>query len=235
MVSATFLIMYKCNILSGKACFVIDVGKIDGTQVRGQFNSEPMHCAKCYPKVRLSSAQHTLVHNGSHILFDPTINRSDQPCALCMRPFPICKFELTKTEATGTVRQIDWSRSNCMNRLQFKMSVAKKSTKQSPCTNHLLPCPLQCGRNIWTYNLDAHYRYPPHNLVSLDNIPRVYQLAEGEFELMEQVYADRQNVPQRRNLKKKNTQTPLLISAAHRASNALKECVGSISLFYFLR
>ncbi|KAJ7705133.1 hypothetical protein B0H16DRAFT_1224441, partial [Mycena metata] len=174
-------------------------------------------CAKCYPKVRLSSAQHTLVHNGSHILFDPTINRSDQPCALCMRPFIICKFELTKTEATGTVRQIDWSRSNCMNRLQFKMSVAKKSTKQSPCTNHLLPCPLQCGRNIWTYNLDAHYRYPPHNLVSLDNIPRVYQLAEGEFELMEQVYADRQNVPQRRNLKKKNTQTPLLISAAHRA------------------
>ncbi|KAJ7153390.1 hypothetical protein C8R46DRAFT_1197422 [Mycena filopes] len=202
------------------ACFDIDAGA-DRGEIHGHFNSEPHQCAKCNPEVPLTSAQHTLVHNGSHILFDPSIHRADQPCGLCLRPSPICRFELTKTEGTSTVRQIDWRRSVCRNPLRFKMTSAKKSTRSSPCTNHLILCPLQCGRVIWTYNLDAHCRASPHYLNSLDSVPQVYQMAPNELKLMQEVYSNRSKVPKPRNLKR-NKQPPLTISQAHSASNALK-------------
>ncbi|KAJ6472957.1 hypothetical protein DFH09DRAFT_1110022 [Mycena vulgaris] len=91
----------------------------------------------------------------------------------------MCTFELRKTG--GGARQIDWRRSTCLNPLKFKIAAAKKSTKNSPCTNYLIPYPLQCGRAICTYNLNDHCSGSPHNPPSLDSIPRVYQMAPDEL------------------------------------------------------
>ncbi|KAJ7725135.1 hypothetical protein DFH07DRAFT_946256 [Mycena maculata] len=206
---------------NGKACFLID----DGEWTRGEFKSsgEAQECPKCDPPVPLKSKnnQRTLCHNGAHILFDPSIQRSDQPCGLCMRPFPMCSFELTKTEASSAVRQVDWRRSKCLNPLTFQMSAAKTSTTNSPCTNHMIICPLQCEQCIWTYNLDAHCLGPPHNLASLHSVPRVYQMAPGEEAAMQKIWDERQMYPKPRNLKNQKGTKPLLISAAHSATNAL--------------
>ncbi|KAJ7434553.1 hypothetical protein FB451DRAFT_1063298, partial [Mycena latifolia] len=179
-------------------------------------------CTKCSPAVPLTSAnnQRTLGHNGSHILFDPSIRASDQPCGICLRPYPMCAFFLSKTAETSGARQIDWSRSTCLIRLNFKMAAAQKSTNNSPCTNHLIPCPLQCGRAIWTYNISAHCRGRPHNLSSLDSVPQVYEMASGEMEKMQQLWLDRQNYPKKRNLKNKSA-NPLRLSDAHLARNAI--------------
>ncbi|KAJ6532213.1 hypothetical protein DFH09DRAFT_826686, partial [Mycena vulgaris] len=130
---------------------------------------------------------------------------------LCSWPFPMCTFELRKTG--GGARQIDWRRSTCLNSLKFKMAAAKKSTKNSPCTNYLIPCPLQCGHAIWTYNL-GHCNGSSHNLSSLDSTPRVYQMAPEEMRRMEDLWLDRDKHPTKRNLLKKSV-NPLIISAAH--------------------
>ncbi|KAJ7454366.1 hypothetical protein B0H11DRAFT_2200685 [Mycena galericulata] len=195
---------YRYN---GKACFLVD----DGEWTRGEFKSNAFES---------ENHQKILEHNGAHILFDTSIENSDQPCGLCLRPFPTCTFELSKTAGSVAARQIDWRRSTCINPMKFKMAAAKKSTKHSPCTNHLLPCPMQCGQNIWTYNLDAHFRGSPHNLQMLDSVPRAYQMAPGEMEQMKKIWLSRHDLPKPRNLKKKST-PPLVISAAHSSSNAL--------------
>ncbi|KAJ6499476.1 hypothetical protein DFH09DRAFT_810517, partial [Mycena vulgaris] len=130
---------------------------------------------------------------------------------LCSWPFPMCTFELRKTG--GGARQIDWRRSTCLNSLKFKMAAAKKSTKNSPCTNYLIPCPLQCGHAIWTYNL-GHCNGSSHNLSSLDSTPRVYQMAPEEMRRMEDLWLDRDKHPTKCNLLKKSV-NPLIISAAH--------------------
>ncbi|KAJ6595245.1 hypothetical protein DFH09DRAFT_906355 [Mycena vulgaris] len=209
----------ECNGLIGKACFAIENDK----WIRGEYKSEAQECTKCDPAVSLTSQnnQPTLGHNGGHILFDPSILESDQPCGLFLRPFPMCIFELRKTG--GGTRQIDWRRSTCLNPLKFKMAAAKTSTKNSPCTNYLIPCPLQCGRAVWTYNLDAHCSGSPHNLPSLDSIPRVYQMAPEEMHRMEELWLDRDKHPTKRNLLKKSVK-PLIISAAPRSRNAVR-CV----------
>ncbi|KAJ7701879.1 hypothetical protein B0H17DRAFT_894919, partial [Mycena rosella] len=117
-------------------------------------------CTKCFPPVpiKTSNYQRILEHNGAHILFDKTILALDQPCGLCLRPFPMCTFTFLKSDGTASARQIDWTRSTCLNPVKFQMAAAMKSTKLSPCTNHLIPCPLQCGVVIWTYNILGHCR-----------------------------------------------------------------------------
>ncbi|KAJ7257253.1 hypothetical protein B0H12DRAFT_1015573, partial [Mycena haematopus] len=120
-------------------------------------------CDKCHPAVPLplKNKQLILQHNGSHILFDPTIKRSDQPCGLCLRPFPQCEFFLASGQGTDSARQVDWKRSTCLRKLPFSMAAAMKWSPTSPCTNHLIPCPLKCGHVIWTYNIEAHYLLYP--------------------------------------------------------------------------
>ncbi|KAJ7834960.1 hypothetical protein B0H14DRAFT_2256911, partial [Mycena olivaceomarginata] len=66
-------------------------------------------------------------------------------------------FGFQKRSGTAAARQIDWKSSTCLNPLNFQMSAAMKSSEKSPCSNHLIECPLQCGVVLWTYNLTAHY------------------------------------------------------------------------------
>ncbi|KAJ7172778.1 hypothetical protein C8R43DRAFT_819735, partial [Mycena crocata] len=173
-------------------------------------------CTRCDPAVPLllKNKQLILQHNGAHILFDPKVPRADQPCGLCLRPFPLCQFFLSRGSGTDSTRQIDWKRSTCLRPLTFSMAAAQKWSETSPCTNYLVPCPLQCGHGIWTYNLEAHLRSVRHGLQTLANINMGYIMAPRELELMRTVFDGRQNYPRPRPLKGKK-KTALVESAAH--------------------
>lgn len=194
---------------------------------RGEFGSRsadsPFECRKCYPAVPIQTTnyQRVLEHNGAHILFDGSLTAADQPCGLCLRPFPMCRFFFLKRSGTAAARQIDWTTSNCLNPLKFQMAAAMKSSDNSPCSNHLIECPLQCGIVIWTYTLAGHYKFF-HKLKSVTNIPVVYQMAESELERMQTVWNNRQTYSTARKMKKKKPRAALAISDAHRSLMAFR-------------
>ncbi|KAJ7455119.1 hypothetical protein FB451DRAFT_1049058, partial [Mycena latifolia] len=205
---------------AGKACFHIELDLRNGNG-RGEFmaSGAPFVCTKCFPTVKISNKnfQRVLEHNGAHILFDKTIMDVDQPCGLCLRPYPMCTFVFQKSDGNAAARQIDWSRSTCLNPLKFQMAAAMRSSENSPCTNYLVLCPLQCGFLVWTYNLTAHYRGTPHNLKSLDNIPVIYTRAPLELTWMNRSWTTRHEIPTTRKLTKPKPKKQLALSDAHRA------------------
>ncbi|KAJ7174928.1 hypothetical protein C8R46DRAFT_1253135, partial [Mycena filopes] len=205
----------------GKACFVIE---LDDKEFRGSLRGQDsLACTKCHPEVlfSLKNKQLILQHNGAHILFDPSINRSDQPCGLCLRPFPLCNFVLTTGQGTDSARQVDWKRSTCLRQLTFSMAAAMKSTPTAPCTNYLIACPLRCGLVVWTYNLEAHYRSSRHGLASLTSVPVPYSMAPQELAGMKKIYQDRAVQSRPRTLKKKS-QPQLLTSDTHSSRLAMR-------------
>ncbi|KAK6988817.1 hypothetical protein R3P38DRAFT_3442955 [Favolaschia claudopus] len=131
----------------GKACFHVEpeTGLGNGRGEFGQGADTAFECTKCYPSVSISKKnyQRVLEHNGAHILYDDMLPATVEPCGLCLRPFPMCNFVFQKTTGTTSARQIDWTRSTCLNPLKFQMAAAMKSSENSPCTNHLIQCPLQ--------------------------------------------------------------------------------------------
>ncbi|KAJ6577547.1 hypothetical protein B0H19DRAFT_932108, partial [Mycena capillaripes] len=189
----------------------------------GHASQSSFECKKCFPAVPIqtNNYQRVLEHNGVHILFDESIKAVDQPCGLCLRPFPMCRFVFLKGAGTVAARQIDWARSTCLNPLKFQMAAAMKSSEKSPCTNYLILCPLHCGVVVWTYNLIAHLKSSLHNLRSFDNIPSFYRRAESELDRMRAVWDNRQNYPKARKTKKKQ-KAPLRISDAHRSIMAMR-------------
>ncbi|KAJ7263644.1 hypothetical protein B0H12DRAFT_1012325 [Mycena haematopus] len=214
------------NFRVGKACFHVAPDECNGN-TRGGFGhnstESSFECTKCYPPVPIQKKnyQRVLEHNGAHILFDESLKAVDQPCGLCLRPFPMCEFFFVKKSGTAAARQIDWARSTCLDPLKFQMAAAMKSPENSPCTNYLLLCPLQCGSLVWTYTLTAHY-HSNHKLKSLTNIPAVYIMADLELARMRTVWKNRQIYPKPRPMKSKQPKAPLLISDAHRSVNALR-------------
>ncbi|KAK7022473.1 hypothetical protein R3P38DRAFT_2533277, partial [Favolaschia claudopus] len=220
---------------SGKACFHVepDLGRSHGRGELGDsFLDSPFLCAKCDPHVPISKKnyQRILEHNGAHILYDDSVAATDQPCGLCLRPFPMCTFVFQKKAGSAAARQIDWTHSTCRNPLKFQMAAASRSSETSPCTNHLIQCPLDCGIVIWTYNLTTHYRLY-HNLKSLNNIPLVYQTTELELNRMQKVWENRQNYPATRK-KKNKTKPQLLISDAHRSTMAFRRVAVDLKFVY---
>jgi hypothetical protein len=133
----------------------------------------------------------------------------------------MCRFFFLKRSGTAAARQIDWTTSTCLNPLKFQMAAAMKSSDNSPCSNHLIECPLQCGIVVWTYTLAGHYKFF-HKLKSVTNIPVVYQMAESELERMQKVWNNRQTYSTARKMKKKKPRAALAISDAHRSLMAFR-------------
>ncbi|KAJ7679570.1 hypothetical protein DFH06DRAFT_1291154 [Mycena polygramma] len=96
---------------------------------------------------------------------------------------------------TDSAHQVDWKRSTCLRRLTFSMAAAMKWSPTSPCTNYLIQCPLQCGKIIWTYNIEAHCRSARHGLISLNNVALPYTMLTQEVSAMKKLYDNRQNYP----------------------------------------
>ncbi|KAJ6453282.1 hypothetical protein C8R47DRAFT_926561, partial [Mycena vitilis] len=137
----------------GRACFVCELN--DNSQELSATNS----CPACPSNTPLEpgQGQQVLGHIGAHILFDPNIDRSTQPCGICLSPAPICEFLHLKNNK----EKIDTARSKCPNSaIKFRYSTAAVSTTSSPSSNVPVNCAL-CPTGhpaVWRYNYLAHLR-----------------------------------------------------------------------------
>ncbi|KAJ7198078.1 hypothetical protein GGX14DRAFT_374417, partial [Mycena pura] len=185
-------------------------------------NSDFHVCSKCPASFPLdvTHPQTVLTHMGAHILHDSKINRDEQPCGFCGRPFPMCLFVLKKT-GDGVAVSLTASKG-CPNFVKkFSYSIAAKSGKASPCSNVPLRCP-DCDSTdptVWRYNLRHHLmRY--HPLTPLAQYRELWEISDTESAAMLAVWKKIQEPAPKKSRRKKAKPT-LAISAAHSSRLAL--------------
>ena len=118
-----------------------------------------------------------LTHVTAHILHDPSINREDEPCGLCLLLAPSGQIVLKKYKHLFTV---DYTHSTCQRLIKFSYAAASQPMALNPCGNVLTNCP-QCpkGSNtIWKYNMAFHYIKKHAPLVP----PREFDVLDFELE-----------------------------------------------------
>ena len=124
-VSPRLNVTINTNTASGGACFV--------SEVSNEATADPDregNCPRCGPsavKLDWKQTQHVLEHMGAHILFDVTLNASEEYCRLCLCPSPMCQIYVNKGCGADERVSVDLSRSTCPNLIHFNY----KSTAQS--------------------------------------------------------------------------------------------------------
>jgi hypothetical protein len=190
----------------GKACFVCEGS--DDTRGDGGETS----CPKCLPTVELlkSKAQRVLEHIGSHVLYDSTIDRSSEPCGLCLLPSPMCAFYLKKTKGRIHSLQLDHKKSRCQNIMKFSYAVASKSEGTSPCSNVPIKCPLCADEAsaVWRYSI-RHHLINCHPSASLSRYEALWKLSRFEEQEMRKKWNNRFKVAKRRQQRRKGKEVPL--------------------------
>lgn len=181
-------------------------------------------CPNCSLPVSLpaSHPQCILSHIGSHILYNPNVNRASEPCGLCLRPLPMCIFYLMKGKGANANMRINESQTKgCSNTISFSYGMAAESSATSPCSNVPVQCPL-CSRldpAVWRYNLKYHFcvKHPNANISKYDVL---WKLSNFETAEMKKIWVARHKVLVKR--KKKSTHPALVISKAHSSRMALR-------------
>ena len=199
----------------GKACFLCE----DSTKTVdiGRLNTST--CPLCSPEITLdlSQGQRFLEHISAHILFDPKVDRTSEPCFLCLRPAPLCQFFLTKGKGARGSPKIDQScSSGCPVKLTFSYSVAAKSSTSSPCSNVPVHCPIcpKLAPAVAKYNLKTHF-LKAHPNVPVNNHESLWRLSNFENAEMKNIWAKRQDVSVKRP--KRSNIPPLVVSEVHRS------------------
>ncbi|KAN0138828.1 hypothetical protein V8E53_003216 [Lactarius tabidus] len=120
----------------GGACFICEVSNEASAKLDRQAD-----CSRCGPP-----------HMGAHIMFDMTLNTSEEYCGLCLCPLPMCQIYLNKGCGTSGRVSVDLIKSTCPN-------LVSHSSDQSPCSNIPVICPLCPAGSpaVWTYSLHSHY------------------------------------------------------------------------------
>ncbi|KAJ7814764.1 hypothetical protein B0H14DRAFT_3746965 [Mycena olivaceomarginata] len=194
---------------AGRACFVCEVG--DNSRELDAAHT----CPACPPNTPLDpgQGQQVLGHMAAHILYDPKIDKSSQPCGLCLNPAPMCEFHLTMT---GGKPKLNIARSKCPSAgIKFRYSTAAQSTPSSPSSNVPINCTL-CGTGqpaIWRYNYLEHLR-TVHPSAPTEKYASIWQLKPDELKNVKNIWlaADKGvPIPKKRQSKTK----PLTISEAH--------------------
>ncbi|KAH9173748.1 hypothetical protein EDB89DRAFT_1849732 [Lactarius sanguifluus] len=195
---------------SGEACFVAE----DLYDVR-EFSTH--ECPACVPPVQLdtTNGQRVLAHIASHILHDPTVDRSREPCGLCLRPANLCTIYLTRRPG----RNYPWAlryggTASCPNATNFSYLTAMVSSSSSPSSNVPLQCPYcpDGSPAVWRYNMQIHFRQR-HRGVDTMKHEDLWKLTQEEEEAMAQIWKDRRKQPKRRG--KGKSKAPLKVSEAH--------------------
>ncbi|KDR81053.1 hypothetical protein GALMADRAFT_91766 [Galerina marginata CBS 339.88] len=207
--------------VEGHACFVCE------KNVDGDINDEVDldTCRACRNrKVVLSSLSGPalVAHMGAHILHDVRLKDAVGPCGFCLNEGTLCTIKLI-TNSKGS--RIDMKDSRCPSLRKITIKSAAKYSKESPCTNHPLACPL-CPKSspaVWKYNLSSHIT-SHHPTANVDLYKDSFKLASEEITLMKGIY---QTVP--RTSKKKNQTASLPISDGHSTRMALCEINGDDS------
>ncbi|KAJ7653860.1 hypothetical protein B0H17DRAFT_902369, partial [Mycena rosella] len=199
----------------GLACFVCEGD--DG--VEGLQESDSHTCVRCTTPFALDVAhpQSVLTHIGAHILFDPMMDRSSQPCGCCGRPHPMCVFFLKKSHSAGGGMTINMAASKgCPNFVKkFNYATAATSKPKSPCSNVPLRCP-ECDSTdptVWRYNLKGHF-LSDHPLTPLSKHADLWTISESEMDWMGAVWA-KINIPEVPKKHAKKAKSTIVVSAAH--------------------
>ncbi|KAJ7684067.1 hypothetical protein B0H14DRAFT_2422248, partial [Mycena olivaceomarginata] len=155
--------------------------------------------------------QQVLGHNAAHILFDPKIDRTTDPCGACLNPAPMCEFYM----ATGN-KKINKTRSKCPNAgMKFRYSTAAKLTPSAPSSNDQIVCAL-CGAGtptVWRYNYLNHLR-SAHPSAPEAKYAEIWRLEGDETTNVKKIWDNITKgvpIPKKREPKA----APLVISEAH--------------------
>lgn len=159
---------------------------------------------------------------GAHIRHDNACKGEYNICGLCLGTGPSCVIYLTRSRKRGP--QIDMSRSRCPNLFKITMKKAKKSTKNSPCSNHPLLCPLCLSPSspaVWKYNLASHIAVV-HPGADLELYEELFAIEESEETLMKHAWLNRKKTRVSAKKKAKAQAPTLQISEAHSTRLALR-------------
>jgi hypothetical protein len=179
--------------------------------------SDNLCCRWCSdtPIAKMSGPK-LLLHMGSHILHDPQLKDADSPCGLCLSTGQLCKICLVKRAKKGI--QIDLVNSHCPNLKKISLAKASKFTKQSPCTNVPMQCPLcpKVSDAVCKYNLCTHI-WKDHPSANVINYGNLYTISPKESIPMKGIYK------RYSKLKKSKATTPgYAISEGHSSHFAMR-------------
>lgn len=220
------VILHYCNVvplfpltsLQGKACFLCE----DEHATRNLITA--YECTACTPSVALpKQAQRVLEHMAAHILFDSSVERSSEPCGLCLRPTPVCVFHLKKGKGTGASEQVDFAKSACAKQIPFSYAVAAVSAPSSPSSNVPMHCPI-CpiiAPCVWRYNLPYHMR-SKHPAISIMPYESLWLISNAEKCLIKEIWTSRHRQKKSRN-SKNASDSGLVVSEAHSSCLVLRQ------------
>ncbi|KAF8058599.1 hypothetical protein FPV67DRAFT_1565461 [Lyophyllum atratum] len=201
----------------GKACFLVEDDLAERKLATDNI------CTACRPAVPLAKSAHRILeHMAGHIHFDErSIDRSAEPCGLCLRPAPLCTFYLKKSRGAGTSDQIDFAKSTCANKASFLYAIAAISTPSSPCSNVPIRCAVcpAAAPAVWRYNFPHHMRNK-HPSISLSQYEPLYQISRSEKVQLKQSWDNQHK--QKKSRKSKGKKAELVISQAHSSRLALR-------------
>ena len=189
-------------------------------------------CTLCSPKVvlDLSQNQRILEHAAAHVLHDPKVERTTEPCGLCLRPAPLCQIFLKKGKGANRTLKID-KYTGCPIKPSFSYGVASESSASSPCSNVPITCPLCPAKvtpAIWKYNMKYHIRNV-HKTATLSNHEHLWKLSNFEIMEMKNIWTKRHSVPVKHP--KKSKAPPLVVSDVYRSRIPSQRYLFSIRYF----
>ena len=172
-------------------------------------------CPKCQPTITFDGSlrQHIVEHIGAHILHDPSVGRSSEPCGLCLRPAPLCNIVLKKGKRGTSKLTINMQASKCPNLVKFSLAIAVKCSEASLCTNHPMRCPY-CSNSspaVWSYTFQQHLRHV-HLKVPLDGHRSVWAMSKLEKDGMRRIWEHCLKQPKAHS---RMQRMPLVISETH--------------------
>jgi hypothetical protein len=201
----------------GDVCFICeDEGSPSG------LIQDQHRCWSC-PTVALSrrSPSELVSHMGMHILHDSAIRNSPAPCGFCLMPDGMCTVRLKKGRGRKSICHIDWEKTTCQrsNKVRLSIKTFQKCTKNSPCTNVPIDCPIcPTGSNaVWKYNLRAHIE-TVHPTANIDEYKPLFEVSKDERILLKKRWTTKPRWTPRRF----RDLGDISISESHRASLATR-------------
>ena len=146
----------------------------------------------CSPTVVLDLSQNQRIHEhvAAHVLHDPKVENTKEPCGLCLRPALLCQFFFKKGKGTNRTLKID-KYTGCSIKPSFSYGVASESSASSPCSNVPIVCPLCPEKDtpaVWKYNMKNHI-CNVHKMATLSNYEHLWKLSNFEIMEMKNIWA----------------------------------------------
>lgn len=168
------------DTIIGHACFHCQIEGEADAALEDQYL-----CSRC-PVLSLEKGPKLIEHIGGHLLHDPALSTMVDPCGLCLGSR--CSIRLRKGSKPN-IKIIDITNSRCPNLYRIGLTAAQKSTKNSPCSNYPLECPLCPAPSdaVWRYNLLQHIRlcHPQANLAQYQYL---HEISQEERKWMREKY-----------------------------------------------